>query len=137
MDIFNRNKNNVTDDNHESHKHVAFNGFETPGESGEVEPWRQNDDDASPQEEPAASEPEQEPTPFPLRKNEKFGRRNVDSRIHTTGKHVEALIKQLGWDGDTYTTEVANEVKQIQEENGLVPSGRVDAITWNVIFNNR
>lgn len=137
----NYDNEDVTNGGPDDHTHYAFNDFEVPGESEPKEPWRQNtDEEEAPVQEAAPAEPAQEVKenkPWPLPKDAKLGRRNIDARIHTKGKHVEALLNELGWGGDTYTTEVANEVKQIQEENGLVPSGRVDALTWNVIFNNR
>lgn len=68
----------------------------------------------------------------------KYGRLGVkasDPRVYSRGEHVETLIAALGWQGNEFTEELANEVKQIQEENGVPVTGRVDQVTWNLIVN--
>lgn len=68
----------------------------------------------------------------------KYGRLGVkgsDPRVYDKGEAVELLLSRAGWKGDEFTEEFANEVKQIQEENNLIPTGRADQKTWNIIVN--
>lgn len=70
---------------------------------------------------------------FPLGKYGKFGVRASDPRIADRGPGVERLLSHLGVGGDTFTPEVEDQVRQVQEEKGLPVTGQVDRLTWDAI----
>lgn len=82
-------------------------------------------------------QPQVEPVAWPswLGKYGRLGVKGSDPRVYNKGEAVELLLSRAGWKGDEFTEEFANEVKQIQEENNLTPTGRVDQKTWNIIVN--
>lgn len=78
-----------------------------------------------------------EPVAWPksLGKYGRLGAKCSDPRVYSRGENVELLLTRAGWNGNVFTEEFANEVRQIQEENNLPATGRVDQKTWNVIVN--
>lgn len=101
-----------------------------------VEPEADYNVTAANHEEPV-HQPQVEPVAWPswLGKYGRLGVKGSDPRVYNKGEAVELLLSRAGWKGDEFTEEFANEVKQIQEENNLAQTGRVDQKTWNVIVN--
>lgn len=93
--------------------------------------------DAEPVEEvhqaPRSNEPQE--WPKELGKYGRLGVKTSDPRVYSRGEHVETILASLGWNGNEFTEELANEVKQIQDEHKIPATGRVDQVTWNLIVN--
>lgn len=88
-------------------------------------------------EEEVFEAPQREDIEYPksLGRFGRLGPRSSDPRVHYKGEHVETLLSRMGWNETTFTDELANEVKQIQAEHGLLETGLVDRKTWNIIVN--
>lgn len=74
--------------------------------------------------------------PFTAGKYGTYGVRTGDARVIYKGPEVETILQALGFKGDTFTEETREEVRQIQAENKLPATGRVDKRTWDVIVNS-